>query len=343
MPNQLLLKAVLSQYPSKYRPSMTPVAMSGGFSGASVYRVESAAAGAVCLRAWPGNAPALPPERIRGLHRLLRLVRDHGLTQVAVPIPDSTGQTLVWTGERYWQLEPWMPGIANFHQCPGTARLVSTMQTLARWHRAASAFVPVGAERQWFHSAEQSISPAVQERGRRISEWSRRGISRVRELVSRDSDEQFAGVCLAILDGFERKAAEVLGELRHAADWHVPVQPCLRDIWHDHVLFEGDDVTGIVDPSACRTESVASDLSRLLGSLVGDDSVAWEHALDAYSAVRPLSATEQRLVQVLDRSGVLLNGLTWIERRYLTVAACADWNAVLQRLEAILQRLRLLR
>jgi Ser/Thr protein kinase RdoA (MazF antagonist) len=94
----------------------------------------------------------------------------------------------------------------------------------------------------------------------------------------------------------------------------VPLQPCLRDVWHDHVLFQGDTVTGLIDPSAARTDTVAADISRLAGSLIADDRRAWDLALDAYQGARPLSAAESALVGVLDRSGVLLSGMAWLER-----------------------------
>ena len=76
-------------------------------------------------------------------------------------------------------------------------------------------------------------------------------------------------------------------ELRTAQRLRVPVQPCLRDVWHDHVLFVDDAVSGIVDPAAARTDTVAADISRLVGSLVGDDPRGWTVALAAYQSVRP--------------------------------------------------------
>ncbi|MGH7199661.1 MAG: hypothetical protein ACREJB_03590, partial [Planctomycetaceae bacterium] len=106
-----------------------------------------------------------------------------------------------------------------------------------------------------------------------------------------------------------------------------------------HVLFSGDEVTGLIDPSACRTEHVAADLSRLIGSLVGDERALWDAALDEYSRCRPLSQEERRLVAVLDHSGVLLAGLTWLDRRYLQRHTWPQPGRVLDRLKTILMRL----
>jgi Ser/Thr protein kinase RdoA (MazF antagonist) len=116
-----------------------------------------------------------------------------------------------------------------------------------------------------------------------------------------------------LLQLFRGHAEPVARDLEIARDIAVPLQPCLRDIWHDHVLFTRSEVTGLIDANACRTESVAADISRLLGSLVTDDRVRWRFAIDVYHSVRPLALAEQGLIELLDRSGVLLNGLTWLE------------------------------
>ena len=128
-------------------------------------------------------------------------------------------------------------------------------------------------------------------------------------------------------------------ELRTAQRLRVPVQPCLRDVWHDHVLFVDDSVSGIVDPAAARTDTVAADVSRLVGSLVGDDPRGWTVALATYQSVRRLSADELTLVGVLDRSGTLLSGMTWLARRYLANTTFAHPERVVARLERIVRRL----
>ena len=142
-----------------------------------------------------------------------------------------------------------------------------------------------------------------------------------------------------IMAAFERCAPCVAEGLRSAARTPVPLQPCLRDVWHDHVLFQGDKVTGMIDPSAARTDTVAADIARLAGSLIGDDRAAWDFALDAYRSVAPLSDTEARLVGVLDRSGVLLSGMIWLERAEFWQAQPSESQVrILNRVERIAQR-----
>ena len=95
--------------------------------------------------------------------------------------------------------------------------------------------------------------------------------------------------------------------------WRSAVlQPCLCDVWHDHVLFEGDAVTGLVDYGGVKVDNVATDLARLLGSLAGDDPVLRDAGLRAYSRLRPLSLAEEALVPVLDRTGTLLGIANWL-------------------------------
>src|SRR5262249_54862628 len=54
----------------------------------------------------------------------------------------------------------------------------------------------------------------------------------------------------------------------------VETQPCLCDIWHDHVLFSDETVTGVIDFGGVKLDHVTVDLARLLGSLIGDDRTA---------------------------------------------------------------------
>jgi Ser/Thr protein kinase RdoA (MazF antagonist) len=105
-------------------------------------------------------------------------------------------------------------------------------------------------------------------------------------------------------------------------------------VWHDHVLYTGESVTGLIDPAAARMDSAAADLSRLLMSLVGPDRRRWQEALEAYAAVRPLTAGEGRLILPLALSGTVLSGLYWVER-----IAAGDLSAPQERVAARLRRI----
>src|SRR5205807_3808434 len=56
-----------------------------------------------------------------------------------------------------------------------------------------------------------------------------------------------------------------IGRLESLADISLPLQPCIRDIWHDHVLFTANDVTGVIDFGAVDMDTPATDIARLLG------------------------------------------------------------------------------
>jgi Ser/Thr protein kinase RdoA (MazF antagonist) len=122
----------------------------------------------------------------------------------------------------------------------------------------------------------------------------------------------------------------------------VPLQPCIRDVWHDHILFTGDRVTGLVDFDAMGSGSVAGDVARLLGSLAGDNASLWSIGLEAYGSLRPLSDVEQTLLTALDRSGVILAALNWVEWLYRERREFPNAAAVANRLDELLPRLKTL-
>ncbi len=106
--------------------------------------------------------------------------------------------------------------------------------------------------------------------------------------------------------------------MERAALIEVSVVPCLRDVWHENVLFEGDEVSGLIDFGSLRAENVSADVARLLGSMAEDDRSQWRAGFAAYEQVRSLFEVEAMLAGTFDTSGVLLgwsNWLTWIYQR----------------------------
>ena len=119
----------------------------------------------------------------------------------------------------------------------------------------------------------------------------------------------------------------------------LPAQPCLCDVWHDHVLFTGDELTGLIDFGAIKVDNVAVDLARLLGSLVGDDVAQREAGLNAYAEIRPLSELERALVPMLDRTGVVLGLANWLRRLWQHGTEYENRAAVADRLASLVRRI----
>jgi Ser/Thr protein kinase RdoA (MazF antagonist) len=119
----------------------------------------------------------------------------------------------------------------------------------------------------------------------------------------------------------------------------VSLQPCIRDVWQDHVLFQGDEVTGLIDFGSMGTDNVSCDVARLLGSYAGNSQPLWQAGIEAYATVRELSHTELGLVRAFDRSGVLLGAFNWAAWVLLEGRVFEEPLAVLRRMDALMERL----
>jgi Ser/Thr protein kinase RdoA (MazF antagonist) len=273
------LAAVRAAYPAWVADaSLEPLGNRGGFSGARIVRL-SCLRGVFCLR---GGTPGETASRVTARHAMMHMARADGLHFVPGIVPTRSGATVVEQGGRCWELMQWMPGRADFHAAPSPGRLEVAVEALARLHLA------------WGRHALPGVAecPGV-----------RRRLDAVREQPRIDP---FA-------DSLQRELAfwlpQVSGILARMP--LVGLQPVLRDIWHDHLLYEGDRLAGLVDYASIDLDSVAVDLARMLGSLIDDDGASWQFALSVYRRVRPLSADEERLVRALDRAGVIAALANW--------------------------------
>ena len=122
-------------------------------------------------------------------------------------------------------------------------------------------------------------------------------------------------------------------------------------MWSDHVLFEGDAVSGLIDLHAAGIDTPATDLARLLGSWSHNGAVGeplgrcWADAIAAYESVSPLEPAERRLIDLLDAGGVI-GGLEqwfrWILEEKIEfsspVAALKRIDVLLEKLDSALDR-----
>jgi homoserine kinase type II len=324
---------VLAHYPPDCRTAdCVSLGSAGGFSGAAIWKL-SVPQGALALRRWPPEHPS--PRRLAWIHAVAAHAAQRGFGLLPLPITALDGRSFVHHDGRRWELAPWMPGEADYRQRPSRRRLENAMLALARFHRSVEDFEHVDMHR--------SPSPGAADRRIRIAKLLAGELAELSEaLVSRTIPPEVADAGRRWVALFPAAAGVVAPLLDEAACYQVAQQPCLRDVWSDHVLFTGDDVSGIVDLGAMRTESVATDVARLLGSLVGDDGEGRLAGLASYESVRPLGEQELRLATAIDRGNVVLSGTLWLRWLLVEGRQFDDIGAIVGRLQMGLTRLETL-
>ena len=321
------LEPVWSHFSDVYRPCLLEyLGNHGGFSGAQLWRGETDV-GRLCLRRWPLDCPN--ERQLAFIHKVLQQVHDQGLSFVPLPLPTRRGHTFVRHDGYLWELTAWMPGSADYGERPTPQRLQAAMHALARFHLAAASDGPdpLGPgptmERRFRELRSFLNGPAAKELRRRVPD------GRWPELDQR---------ALRLLEHVERHR----GRLATLFAQPLPAtlqQPVIRDIWHDHVLFERDEVSGIVDFGTMSIDTVVVDVARLLGSFLEYDLMAWREGLRAYTAVRPLSGSQRALLSVLDETGIFAGGLVWLRWHYLENRTFENRAGVLARVDHFLKRL----
>jgi Ser/Thr protein kinase RdoA (MazF antagonist) len=326
---------ILQCYPADCRPSrVEPLGSAGGLSGAQFWRVV-APRGTLVLRRWPIEHPT--PEKLQFIHAVLRHAADRGMTILPVPIATADGATYVAHDGHLWELTPWLAGVADYETSPADtkpSKLRAAMSALAQLHVATSDFPTAGDLRV------AGAAPSVTSRLARLPELQSGGIANLQGAVDPNIWPELTPLAHQFLDVLPSVLPKAIAQLAPLADKPLPLQPCIRDIWHDHVLFEGERVSGLVDFGAMQVDTPATDIARLLGSLVGDDKSGWQIGLAAYQTVRPLSADELHAVPALDASSIILAGCNWIGWIYIEHRQFLSRETITARLKRLATRIQ---
>lgn len=303
---------------------------SGGLSGAEVWKVQAAGKG-FALRKWPRPYPT--GDRLDFLHEWLQRVAAHGIGELALPIHNHQGKT--WTEQAgwLWEVTPWLPGASL--ESASSVQVRAALMFLARVHEASRraytlpATLPVGLVARLRQTAELQLGL---HRGGRAERWLQ---------GARQGDwPELESMVPTVVGDIVVAAPYVEQILKVATRFPVRSQVCLRDIWRDHLLFEGDQVTGLIDVGAAREDHVAADVTRLLGSLVQDDAEAWQHGLAAYQASETLTEQDLVLVAAYDESAVLLGTVNWLHWLYIDRREFGSRKLVAARFTELAGRLR---
>ena len=312
---------VLRRYPSDFFGELQPLGNRGGFSGARLWRVAD-----LSLRAWPRDSTF--PTRLTLIHQLMTQARASGLAFVPRLERTADLSSSVEHVGHWWELTEWLPGQADYRDHPTAARLEAACVAVAQLHQV------------WAHSViEVGVCPAVVRRHlslRMFHDALNNGWNPLQVATFNDPLRPLIERAARIL---WRWLASIPPWLAPWTEAHLPLQPCLCDVWHDHLLFEGDRLVGLIDYGSVKPDHVAVDLARLLGSLVEDNESGWNRGLAAYRSVRSLTVEEAVLARALDRTGVVLAVANWLRWLYAERRAFEDRTGVAGRLETLVTRI----
>ena len=282
---------------------MESLGVTGGFSGAVIWRVTMAGR-ELCLRRWPRAHPSLTG--LLAIHGLLRHVTTAGYDLVPLPLATRRGETHVILEDHLWELAPWMPGEASLASEPSDGKLSAAMQTLAQFHQAAKTY---SFQDDAAHTAP---SPGLQERLAMIQGLQQGGLQQLWKATRTAEASDLRELAFELLEGIGHSLDAVASYLQQVVDVPLPLQWCLRDVRHDHVLFTGEQVSGLLDFGAVAVDSVACDLARLLGSIVNDHPESWQAGIEAYCEQRSLSPAEHRAIVGFDQGGLVCSATNWV-------------------------------
>lgn len=296
MPDTANLTAVLDRYFPGV--SWEVLCQHRGLSGAVVWQVEVLGQSYAVRRwqtGWGGS------QQLLWIHALQQQIQAAGVDFVPVPLTTIQGLTTVGQDSQAWEVSPWMPGEA--------IKGVFTEPQLAA---AATALAEVHLATQECQTWEErnATSQTLENRTKQLREL----------LVESLADSLSSNLGLMdqtrLLAKWLQPAAEnTLGLLKGSEEWNLPTQPVLRDVRRDHLLFTGDEITGLIDFGAVTIETATIDLARMLGESAKNDRELWRLGMKSYMAKRRLLNEERQAIPLIDASGTVLacgNWLRWI-------------------------------
>ena len=288
----------------------------GGGAVNEHWLVDTAAGPLVLRRYHPAHAAEATPYE----HAALRYLEGNGWP-VAAPIAThplspggapagasngaSDGATLIESGGRRWSLFPFLPGAPPVDS-PRT--LQRTGALLALLHADLASW-PGGAEQRLTFGRVTELDVYLETRGRTTFE---RLMERFHE-----SDPERAEA----LRGFRERNLWALGHLGYDA---LPDTVVHSECFGANVLFEDDDVTGILDFDFVHRDARTADIARSLGVQCGTDAERLQRWLGGYAAHAdpPLTSAELDVVPSL-----MIASEIWNTVLPLALAEGEDGNA----------------
>lgn len=290
-------------------------AVQPGFSRASVWKVTHQDR-SYALKLWPANQPAY--FELRAIHRLMLQARQAGLSCIPEIQRTIRGDSVFAHQGVHWDASTWLPGHPQAQ--PTEEQLKQAMNLLSKLH----AVWRISNERRF------DICPAVTLQHRRLLGWTVDELEQLRQKAPTTGPYREAVML------FDQYRSQTLQRLEPWLTIRVSLHPCLGDVWAEHVLFEGNQITGLIDFGGMRYDHPAQDLARLLGSYTQGDAIRRQFALAQYAPVNP---ELESLTILLDDCGTIVGLGNWLRWLLLEKRVFADHTRTLDRLQILLNRL----
>ena len=297
-------------HPDKQLETVQP-----GFSGASVWKVTTRDR-AYALKLWPIGQPAyfdLPT-----IHRLMQQARQAGLSCIPEVHRTRHGDTVFLHNGVQWDVSTWQPGLPEVQ--PSEEHLKLAMNLLTRLH----ALWRANNERRF------DICPAVTLQHRRLLSWTDDELEQLRQQTPA------TGIYREAVLLFDQYRSQTIKRLEPWLTIRVSLHPCLGDIWSEHILFDGNQITGLIDFGGMRYDHPAQDLARLLGSYTQGDALRRQLALAQYA---PATPEREPLTFLLDDCGAIVGLGNWLRWLRIEKRRFDDQARAIARLESLLNRL----
>jgi hypothetical protein len=307
-------QSVLASYGLAFR-DLQWVAVQGGFSGALIWRGEEDHQARLALKRWPSTMSA---SRLREIHGWLGQAAR--LPFVPKVVQTLSGSTLVTEFHQLFDVTSWLPGSPCNE--PTVAEVEAACEAVAQLH---SLWPPV----------KHGRCPGLLNRLRVLSDW----LHDPTHSALRQVPEIFQTLIPRTIAAVNRQAHAAFVALEPWAELTLPLQPCLRDLRGEHILFSGSKVTGIVDYGAMAVDYPAVDLARLLCDLAANNAGHFTAGLAAYHRAGGQLNVPGGFVQALCRSGAVCSLIGWFVRFSEGIGPELCWNKIASRIEQLINQL----
>lgn len=292
--------------------------VAGGFSGAEVWRGDdNFGKPVVALKAWPVGFPV---ERLKQIHRWMS--QAERLAFVPTIVRTTRGDSFVVAANRLWDATTWKAGAPL--SAPSENEVVAACAAVARLHTV------------WAERSRRAICPGVANRIHLLREWPTAPRFQIDSL-------DLSSNLKSLLHKASRLADTVApAMLRDLSEWEsksLRVQPCVRDLRGEHVLFHDAVVVGIVDYGAMAEDSPAIDLARLLGDYSASNLEHFDIGLQSYRAAGGELDTPDEFVRMLSRTGTIGSVIMWLIHLGVERRSYPDTEAVEARIHSLIQRI----